>query len=362
MVLKPHPKTGKLYIHLKGAPGQRAKPISLRTKNRAKARQLVKDANLENIQLAAQAKVLGAEAITRLTAGRRVSVRQALDAYYERMPARGLSASSVKTAINTLDRWVAVTRLESKPLAAIEDRHVEAFINDPRRDAKYASRLRELSVLRTFLKFCSDLGWMVGNPAGQIRVSVDKLTQTQLVEDETEPLTAADIAKILHGVPSTDFWHAATLIGWHTGLRLFNVATLEWTAIQGERIKVFTTKGKVEVDMDLTPELKKLFARWPRGESRYVFPPQAASILTGGSSTLSQQFRRLCIRLGIEGKSFHGLRHSFAMRSMDTVTERKLQTLVDLLGVDSVNEVRKLLGHAKAKVTMRYLNHPGTKP
>lgn len=356
--LTPDPVTGRYYATLKGAPGQRARKVSLRTTSRAAARRLVKDARLDEIQRTAQADALNAEAITRLRTGRRLSIEAAIGDYLEMMPAQGQRLTTIKHSTAVLRRWVARMGLRKLALAASAEKHVSGFVN-ARGAQKFSTRKRELMVLRGFFRFCVNRGWIASNPAGNVVVNVDRLSQAQLTEGETEPLTPAEIGKILTATGPDDFWHAATLIAWHAGLRLFNVATLEWNglAVPGQ-LRVFTTKGEETVRVELTPELKALFARWPQADSRYLFPPQAASILLDGPSTLSQQFRRLCLRLGIEGKSFHSLRHSFALRSMDGVTDSKLRLLADLIGSDSIDEVRRLLGHAKVNTTLRYLNHP----
>lgn len=354
--LSENPKTGRISVKIKGAPGQRAQKIALGTTSRAVARKLVKDAGLEDIELAARANVLTAEAITRLKAGKRVSVEAALKEHLELMPIRGKRASTIKHDTAVLNNWIDVMNLAKAPIGAIEDKHVSKFINNKSR-GKYQTRVRQLSSIRTFLGFCLDRGWVATNPATLVAVSVDGMSQEDLLETETLTFTEDEVKKIL--AHTTGFWHSATIIGRHTGLRLSDVATLQWESITATRLTVFSSKGKRIVDMELTPELKRLFASIPRGDSRYVFPSQAANVITMGSTTtISQQFRRMCIKLGIEDKSFSGLRHTFAVSSMADVTDKKLKLVQEMIGAASIEEVRRLLGHAKSNVTLRYLSHP----
>jgi integrase len=353
-------KSGRQYVTLKGAPGSKPVRISTGTKSRAAARKMIKAANLEEVQMAAQANLLTAEAITRLKAGKRVTVAGALKDYLETLPLRGYRASTINHETAVLNRWSEDMKLAALPIGAVEDKHIDKFING-RHDGKYTTRIRQLSAIRVFLRFCLDRGWIAVNPAATMAVATDSMPQAMLLEEETKPFTDDEVKKILASDDARGFWHAATLIGWHTGLRLSDVATLQWDSLRGDRIQVFTSKGRSLVDMELSPELKSLFAIWPRGDSRYVFQGQAAEALAG-SSNLSQQFRRLCIGLGIEGKSFSSLRHGFAMKSMVDASEKKLKMVQELIGAASLDEVRKLLGHAKSKVTLRYLSHPGSGP
>jgi integrase len=359
--LTPHPESGRFYATIKGAPGQRAQKVSLGTTSKAAARRLVKEARLDEIQRAAQADALNAEVITRLRAGRRLTVESAVRAWLDQLPALGTRNRTIQLYEQVLARWQAQTKLARLPLARVAEPHVSLFVNAADR-RKYATRIRQLTALRTFFKFCVSRGWIATSPATNVRVDVDKLTQEQLVESVTETFSPAEIRKILQSPDTGDFWRAATTIGRDTGLRLHNVATLEWTtvdaALKSGRVVVFTTKGEREVDVELADDLRSVFRSLERNTSRYVFPAQAASILMDGPSTLSQQFRRLCIKLGIEGKSFNGLRHTFATAQMQGVSDKKLQMIAELIGVQSLDEVRRMLGHAKSNVTLRYLNHP----
>jgi integrase len=359
--LHQHPESGRIYATIKGAPGQRAQKVSLGTTSKAAARRLVKDARLDEIQLAAQADALNAEVITRLRAGKRLSVEAAVASWLDQLPAHGTRKRTTEVYDTILKRWLRKSKLAKLALAKVAESHVSAFINgDDRR--KYSTRLRELVALRSFFKFCVSRGWLASSPAAGVRVDVDRLDQAQLVEKETKPLTEADIRKILAAPETPEFWRHATLVARDTGLRLYNIATLEWSTVDASlktgRVVVFTTKGEREVDLPLTDDLRSVFRSLERNSSRYVFPAQAASIITAGPSALSHQFRRLCIRLGIEGKSFNGLRHTFAVEQMEGVSDKKLKMIADLIGAESLEQVRKMLGHAKANVTLRYLNHP----
>jgi integrase len=69
---------------------------------------------------------------------------------------------------------------------------------------------------------------------------------------------------------------------------------------------------------------------------------------------LSVQFARLCERLKIYGKSFHGLRHfkatqEFGKASKDKLAKKLAETL-------TLEQIATLLGHASTKTTKGYVH------
>jgi len=82
-----------------------------------------------------------------------------------------------------------------------------------------------------------------------------------------------------------------------------------------------------------------LEARLKSGKSEYVFPEATASTL----SALSNRFTYLCKGLGIDGVSFHSLRHTCGTRLAEM--EKDIST------------ISKALGHSSIDMSMRYV-HP----
>jgi integrase len=119
------------------------------------------------------------------------------------------------------------------------------------------------------------------------------------------------------------YWTGAIIVGWNTGLRLADVAQLEWGEIlftdSSIRLKPQKTE-KLEkvVEIPMAAELKLWLtdqAAVTAGD-RYVQPAMAQKYRYDRSKTLSVEFGRVCKSAGIIGKSFHCFRHTFVSRNL----------------------------------------------
>jgi len=152
------------------------------------------------------------------------------------------------------------------------------------------------------------------------------------------------------------FWLVAVRIGKETGLRLSDIAQLEWRCVERpDEIAVWADKTNKRTSHKISKELHNLICEIPVVEEKYVFPEQAAIIQdVKKRAGLSVQFGRLCDRLGIKGKSFHSLRHYKATNSYAKLDKEALAR--KLASVLSITEIKQLLGHANSKTTEGYLH------
>ena len=128
-----------------------------------------------------------------------------------------------------------------------------------------------------------------------------------------------------------DFFKAATCISYCTGLRLCDVANLEWDALISEpkHIVVWTAKAgdrqharvALPLNNPLIGEaiegspLQDVFNSLEMHDPQYVFPDERDLMNNVKTrSHLPQYYIRLLKRLGIKGYSFHCLRHAFVTR------------------------------------------------
>jgi integrase len=96
--------------------------------------------------------------------------------------------------------------------------------------------------------------------------------------------------------------------------------------------------------MPLLDETEALMRTITRGSSPWVFPVQSALTCDPNKrATHSTYFGRILRRLGIEGKSFHCLRHTFASRRA--------------AHGDTIDEIRIKMGHTSTVTTEGYV-HP----
>jgi len=183
---------------------------------------------------------------------------------------------------------------------------------------------------------------------------------------DREPLTFADIAKLLEAAPSDD-WRGVILLGAFGGLRLGDAAGITRACIDLEdrviRFKPQKTQRKKEgkkapVQLPMHTELIRYFENieLPGDLESPVFPT-LARVSISGNNGLSSRFVRIMETAGvsrgqtrehIDGKagrsahsfSFHSLRHTFNSSMFNGGVTQEMRM--------------KIVGHADAKTNARY--------
>jgi integrase len=176
---------------------------------------------------------------------------------------------------------------------------------------------------------------------------------------EKDVFIPAQIAALIESAPSED-WKGTILCGYYTGLRLRDVANLEWSALDLDKrsITVRTRKTGKKVTIPIHPEFAGWLARQTRGIGKAPVFSALAGKSGGGKSGLSMAFKRIMDRAGIKGRllreasgagrsqsslSFHSLRHSFNSAMANAGVSSELR--------------QKLTGHASAKMNEQYTHH-----
>jgi integrase len=128
--------------------------------------------------------------------------------------------------------------------------------------------------------------------------------------------------------------------GLNTGLRIGEIFGLQWDNVDLEKniLNVFAPKTQKTRAVPINGETRKVLEYWALGRrSEFVFyNPETGTPFVD----LKAGFGLACRKSGIEGVTWHTLRHTFASRLVDR-------------GVDIVT-VQQLLGHSTITVTMRY--------
>ena len=212
-----------------------------------------------------------------------------------------------------------------------------------------------VKTLRMPFKAAHEGGYIDINPTkNAVRPLKDKVSDVE--KDVFRPEQITDLIK---AAPSED-WRGAILCGYYTGLRLRDVADLEWSAVDLDKhtITVTTRKTLTKVTVPIHPQFRAWLEKQTRGIGKAPVFPTLAGKSGGGKSGLSMAFKRIMERAKIKGRllreangagrsqsslSFHSLRHSFNSAMANA-------------GVSS--EVRqKLTGHATAKMNAQYTHH-----
>jgi integrase len=254
-----------------------------------------------------------ADVVSQLTHGRKLTMGKALPEFLRWVRIISPSRATYLNCETLVSRFIREHNLEGRAPLSIKEEEVDAFVNAPGQ-TKAGTRVNQLSILRKFFKFCAAKGYSFKNPAMLVNVRLGDLTQSQREPFKRQPFTDREIAMILE--VADGFWRHATIIGLHTGLRLGDICNLEWSSIGRDKLTVWTDKRDRRVELPVTPqELRDTLAKIPKEDDRFCFP-RMHNLVTdkSGTANASVQFCRLLKRLGIEGKSFHSLRHTYATR------------------------------------------------
>lgn len=126
----------------------------------------------------------------------------------------------------------------------------------------------------------------------------------------------------------------------NTGLRIGEIFTLRWSDVDLEKnlLNVFAPKTQKIRAVPLNGDARKVLEYWALGKrNEFVFyNPETGKPFVD----LKAGFGLACRKAGIEGVTWHTLRHTFASRLLNR-------------GADIVT-VQQLLGHSTVTVTMRY--------
>jgi len=114
-------------------------------------------------------------------------------------------------------------------------------------------------------------------------------------------------------------------------------------------------KTNRRIEHKLPTELETMVTQIPVVSSKYLFPEQQQIITdVRRRSLLSVQFKRICERLGIIGRSAHCLRHTAASDKYRSLGKADLaKRLAETL---SIAQIKQLLGHSSSKTTRSYLH------
>ena len=312
------------------------------------ARAVLEQSRLIDLETAARAGTLTAEGLTAIMAGRKVTCESALG---EWVTWRNTNAApnTVRTQELVLRQWFNRLGAMKWPVNKLTFEHLDGFVNAKDDETGVSNRSIRVATLRSFFDFISAKAYYVGNPAKLVRVRMKNLTHEQKEPAPRVPFTEREFR---HMVKHTEgFWKAAILLSYWTGLRISDVACLEWASLLPDEVVVWTRKSETRVALPINDpligggELRGLFFELMENNHhpQYVFPEERKVALDPTKRARhSVYFGRMLVEFGIEGKSFHCLRHSFATRLAKAGK--------------TIEEVGRVLGHSGTEVTKGYIH------
>lgn len=166
-----------------------------------------------------------------------------------------------------------------------------------------------LSTLRTFFGWLSENGHISKNPVPKVRAD-----EYQSSRPRKTGISQEEYILILKA--ATAHWVYATQVGWATGMRLADVATLKSVAVNPDEMFIETIPRKTRktgrsIQIPISVALANYLHQHLGGE--FVCPEMEKSYRLHGHHSLSAQFCNLARSVGVP-KGFHKFRDSFMTR------------------------------------------------
>lgn len=224
---------------------------------------------------------------------------------------KGLSESHISNHESAHKKWCsALGPLADVPLTEITVADLDAAFVKARKGLTAGTANNYLSAAREVFRDAVRKKILEHDPASLVkRLSAKKADKKTAVKG---PFTVDELRKILS--VAKDEWRGMILFGFHTSLRMMDIAKLTDANIDGDILVVRSAKTETATRTPLHPQLKD----WLKGKSGQFFPNLAGK----ENSNVSQTFSNLMGKGGVLKKktlhggdiitrSFHSLRHTF---------------------------------------------------
>jgi integrase/recombinase XerD len=200
------------------------------------------------------------------------------------------------------------------------------------------SALKKLELVRCFLRFAHDAGWIAENPAR-------KLKSPKITAHPTLPFTQDEMVKILAALDNYSSgrnhrrMYALVLLLRHSGLRIGDAVTLSRERINGDKLFLYTSKAGTPVYCPLPPFVITALEAAIGPSERFYFWTGNGKVKTI-ISDWQAKLKKLFELAGVAGGHAHRFRDTFA-------TELLLASV-------PLERVSILLGHSSIRITERH--------
>ena len=221
---------------------------------------------------------------------------------------------------------------KERPLTEITPVSIEGYKVHRRAKVSGATVNRELALLKRMFNLAITWDLFLGaNPVRKVKFFREFNTGLRVLSAEEEKSLLQNASPYLQ-----DLIRFAV----NTGLRVGEIFSLRWSDVDLKKgiLTIFSPKTYKLREVPINAETRNVLEAWWLGKkAEFVFynPGTGKPFVD-----LKAGFALACQKAGIEGVTWHKLRHTFASRLVNT-------------GVDIVT-VKELLGHSSITVTMRY--------
>lgn len=312
--------SGVYHIRYVDRDGKRRK-VSTKTRNRQEALKVAKAANIDEIESAARVGRISAEVFDKAILGRKgLSLSEARDEWDTWLKQSGTESELTRSNyVGRVDRWLNEMHIADLKCSQLKGEHIADWINGDDKGS-FSNRKFLRACVMNFTGFLSDRGYIIGNPGKLAKVTKGNLSHEQKEKKEILLFDDKEVSRLLSlahpdGMKNKDsFWFCAIILARYAGLRLGDICQLKQESLaKPGYLTIWTDKRETRVEIPIAhPKLKEAILWLPYTET-YFWPTRAAEAVDPKArSKTSVQFKRLCEKLDIFGRTFHGLRHTFA--------------------------------------------------
>lgn len=282
--------------------------------------QAAKDAR-KGILIEAQARKVVNDILQR--AGAEMLNTDTVETYFSNWLARQTNASTVERYSHTVDLFKTHLGKKAKgALSSVTYNDVLGFIK-ARQSEGIASKTVSVDAktLNTAFNLARKLQFISANPVEKA-LTVHPI---KVESSERERFTAEQVAKLLQ--TATGEWKTVILLGFYTGARLGDCAAMKWESVKLSAgvIDFVVEKTSKRIVIPMHPDLEAHLESIASTDKPETFLcPSLAEKGTSGKHGLSESFKRIMAKAGIDSQTvqgqgnrqfskvtFHSLRHSF---------------------------------------------------
>lgn len=326
---------------------------SLRTRDKTEAKRLIKESKLEEIEAAAKLNALTRDTITAIVAGKNIKISQVLVEYNNFRILKAHSKHSIYSEESVINMFLRQQKLENSGISKITNQHIYDYVNDTNDNVSVAHKNKKLTAIRGLLSYAIANAYILKDPSYGVAVDKSKVSQKKKEKKKAVAFTKSDYEKIKRHMPY--FWSIASDFAYWTGLRMSDIARLEWDCFDSlsdpQLLIVHTLKTDTRVALPLDDALigggilRDTIARIEPEHEKYCFPawreladdPKRRATLP---TYFSRELKRKHPKAYDEGKRFHSFRRSFVTRCKREGKE--------------LSEIAVWVGHANEKTTELY--------
>lgn len=326
----------------------RQRSISTGARNKKDAQRVADDARIPEIEATAKAGAVGSETFDRAVLGKKgVTIDLACTEWSAWLQSRSDSQHTVQGYTDRVLRWIRDTKIGRLKCSQLTQDHIDNWVNGDDK-GKVTNRRVLLSSVTSFVDWMNIKGYVLGNPAKLARIKMSNLSHKAKEKKDIKLFTDKEVQALLSMVHPDEpgygdgFWFCAIVFGRYAGMRIGDICQLHNDSLERSGyLTIWTDKRQTRVEIPLSNTFLQQAVLWLPNSTGYFWPVRAMESKDPKvRSKTSVQFLRLCEKLDILGKSFHGLRHTFANTCMDN-------------GV-SYPHIAALMGHMSEKTTRQH--------